>query len=201
MNDRAFRLDFFIAIGALLVSALTAGTLIYQTRVIGDQFSATIWPYLTLSTTYELRGVTISVDNDGVGPALVHAARLTLDGKFEPSWNAYLVALLHKSGLHLRPRSGVQIMMSSIGPSSTLRAGESRMLLKFTLPQGVQIARLVEHTTTVDVCYCSLNGTCWMLHDVSGQIGHTPQPVSRCADDTAIQSNPFFARPGAAPAR
>src|ERR1700734_1922412 len=28
MNDRAFRLDFFIAIAAVLISALTAGTLI-----------------------------------------------------------------------------------------------------------------------------------------------------------------------------
>lgn len=30
MNDRAFRLDFFIAVAAVPVSALTAGTLIYQ---------------------------------------------------------------------------------------------------------------------------------------------------------------------------
>ena len=44
MNEKAFRLDFFIAIAALLISALTAGALVYQTRVIADQYAATIWP-------------------------------------------------------------------------------------------------------------------------------------------------------------
>jgi len=48
MNEKAFRLDFFIAIAALLVSAISAIALIYQTRVIGDQYAATIWPYLSI---------------------------------------------------------------------------------------------------------------------------------------------------------
>ncbi|MGC2633018.1 MAG: hypothetical protein WA215_02280 [Candidatus Cybelea sp.] len=56
MNDRNFRLDFFIAIAAVLISALTAGTLFYQTRVIGDEFAATIWPYLSVGTTYDTGG-------------------------------------------------------------------------------------------------------------------------------------------------
>lgn len=201
MNDRAFRLDFFIAIGALLVSALTAGTLIYQTRVIGDQFSATIWPYLSLSTTYNLRGVTISVDNDGMGPALVQSARLTLDGTFQPSWNAYLEKLARDSKIAFTRRGDAQVTMASIGPSSTLRAGESQTLLKLTLPEGVQITKLIAHTTTVEICYCSLNGSCWALHDVSGQIGNNPQPVSHCADNLAIQSNPVFVPPTPGPAR
>ena len=47
VNEKAFRLDFFIAIAALLVSTLTAATLLYQTHVISDQYAATIWPYLT----------------------------------------------------------------------------------------------------------------------------------------------------------
>lgn len=195
MNDRAFRLDFFIAIAALLVSALTAGTLIYQTRVIGDQFSATIWPYLSLSTTYNLRGVTISVENDGVGPALVQSARLTLDGTFQPSWNAYLKKLARDSKIAFSRRGGAQITMASIGRSSTLPAGQSQTLLKLTLPAGVQIAKLVSHTTTIEICYCSLNGSCWTLHDVSGQIGQNPQSASHCSDNVAIQSNPVFVPP------
>ena len=42
MNDRTFRLDFFIAVAAVLISVITAGTLFYQTHVIGDEFAATI---------------------------------------------------------------------------------------------------------------------------------------------------------------
>jgi hypothetical protein len=37
MNDRAFRLDFFIAIAAVVISALTAGTLVYQTQRRDDR--------------------------------------------------------------------------------------------------------------------------------------------------------------------
>ena len=94
MNDRAFRLDFFIAIAALLVSALTAGTLIYQTRVIGAQYAATIWPYLSVETTYDNpSGVTIALNNEGLGPALIHSAHLSVDGKDASSWYDYFIVL------------------------------------------------------------------------------------------------------------
>ncbi|MBV8375238.1 MAG: hypothetical protein JO302_06980, partial [Candidatus Eremiobacteraeota bacterium] len=94
MNERAFRLDFFIAIAALLVSALTAGTLIYQTHVIGAQYAAAIWPYLSVETTYDNpNGVTIALNNEGLGPALIHSARLSVDGKSVASWNDYFLTL------------------------------------------------------------------------------------------------------------
>jgi hypothetical protein len=93
MNDRAFRLDFFIAIAAVLISAITAGTLFYQTRVIGDEFAATIWPYLSVGTAYDTGGETIEVANDGVGPALVRSAQLYVDGRKVRAWNDYLKAL------------------------------------------------------------------------------------------------------------
>ncbi|MGC2361137.1 MAG: hypothetical protein WA428_02310, partial [Candidatus Cybelea sp.] len=63
MNERTFRLDFFIAVAAVLISAITAGTLFYQTHVIGDEFAATIWPYLSVGTTYDTGGETIEVSN------------------------------------------------------------------------------------------------------------------------------------------
>jgi hypothetical protein len=43
VSEKAFRLDFFIAIAALLVSAASTIALIYKTRVIGAQYAATIW--------------------------------------------------------------------------------------------------------------------------------------------------------------
>src|SRR5579863_2155170 len=93
MNDRAFRLDFFIAIAALLVSALTAATLIYQTRVIGHQFAASTWPYLSVSTTLDPQAISLDLANDGLGPALIRSAQLTVDGRPLPSWNAYFQTL------------------------------------------------------------------------------------------------------------
>lgn len=199
MTDRAFRLDFFIAMGALLVSALTAGTLIYQTRVIGDQFAATIWPYLSVGTTYEDNGETIEVTNDGVGPALVRSAQLRVDGRVVPAWNDYLRILAQDRqlrGIFLRTRDAVlagsaphaMISTSSIGPSSTLRPGESHTLLKIALAGTVPTSLLMKHSVAIDFCYCSLNGSCWILHAMPGRINPDPQPVSQCASSAAIQA-------------
>jgi hypothetical protein len=200
MNDRAFRLDFFIAIAAVLISAITAAALIYQTRVIGDEFAATIWPYLSVGTTYNASGETIEISNDGVGPALVRSAQLSVDGRKVGAWNDYLDALARDPelrGLFLRAQAAIQagpannatITLSSIGASSTLRPGESRTLLKISLPFTVPLRAMAKHPVALDFCYCSLNGSCWTLHAIPGQISPDPAPVSYCANRAAIQSN------------
>lgn len=197
MNERAFRLDFFVAIAALLISALTAGTLIYQTHVIGDQFAATIWPYLSVDTTFGPNGEKIELTNDGVGPALVRSAQLHVDGRPLRSWNEYVAELVGDPQLHeafiragaaVRPGSRGPITMSSIGPSTTLRPGESDTLVQVTLPVNVPTQAFVNHTVVVDLCYCSLNGSCWTLHSTLGRISSDPQPAGHCTSDVAIQS-------------
>jgi hypothetical protein len=199
VNERAFRLDFFIAICAVLISALTAGTLIYQTRVIGDQFAATIWPYLSVGATYDVSGETIEVTNDGVGPALIRSAELRVDGKTVRAWNDYITVLardpqtrpiLRRVRALVRAGAAARVTMSSIGPSSALRPGESHTLLKIALPVTVPTAALVKHSVAMDFCYCSLNGSCWILHARVGQISPDPQQVSRCDRAAAIQSYP-----------
>jgi hypothetical protein len=204
VNDRAFRLDFFIAIAALLVSAFTAATLLYQTRVIGDQFAATIWPYLSVGTTYNTNGETIEVANDGLGPALVRSARLTVDGVVVRAWDDYVLVLARDPDLraifrHTRAAvvagraKGSTLSMSSIGPSSTVRPGESDMLLRIALADDVPTRALTRHSVRIDLCYCSLNGSCWTLSSASGRISADPHPVSACTSAFAIESNPLTA--------
>lgn len=200
MNDRAFRLDFFIAIAALLVSAFTAATLLYQTRVIGDQFAATIWPYLSVGTTYGTNGESIEVTNDGLGPALVRSAQLKVDGAPVRAWNDYVEMLARDPQwrpLFRRTRAavvagkgaGATLSMRSIGPSSTVRPGESDTLLKVSLAVSVPPELMHRHALSIDLCYCSLNGRCWTLQSNTGRINSDPKPVSQCTGATAIESN------------
>lgn len=217
MNDRAFRLDFFVAIGALLVSALTAATLIYQTRVIGHQFAATTWPYLSISTTLDPQFISIEVANDGLGPALIRSAQLSVDGRPLSSWNDYfgtmakeelavrqLFARAAALGNAGRP-TPLTISAGSIGPSSTLRPGESHQLVKVAfsgqMPASVMQAFL-RHRIALDFCYCSLEGTCWTLHGVPEENQPSePQEVPSCADAHEIQSNPIVPPPATAAPR
>jgi hypothetical protein len=202
VNERAFRLDFVIAIGALLVSALTAATLVYQTHVIGEQFSAAIWPYLSIGTTYSANGETIVVTNDGLGPALVRSARLTVDGTAVRAWNDYVSTLEadpRLSPIFQKTRAavlagrggGATLSMSSIGPSSTLRPGATSNLLKLTLAGDVPSVLLNRHPISIDLCYCSLNGSCWSRHSTPGRISADPKSVAQCTASTAIESRPL----------
>ena len=180
MNEKGFRLDFFIAIAAVVISAITAAALIYQTRVIGDQFAATIWPYLSVGETYDVNGETIEVINDGVGPALVRSAQLTVDGRVVPAWNDYLKALARDPTLRaifLRTQAAVlagqgrqrdedELDRAVVDPSTRRIANVAENLAAFQSAFGA----IVKHSLTLDFCYCSLNGSCWTLHASPGQI-------------------------------
>jgi hypothetical protein len=166
-----------------------------------------------VGTTYVAGGETIEVSNDGVGPALVRSAQLDVDGREVRAWNDYVKVLAHDPELRklfLRAQAAVQagpagnatITMSSIGPSSTLRPGESRTLLKISLPFTVPLRAMVKHAVALEFCYCSLNGSCWALHAIPGQISPDPLPVSHCANGAAIESNAVTATlPTALPTR
>lgn len=197
MNEKAFRLDFFIAIAALLVSAFTSITLLYQTRVISQQYAATIWPYLGVSSTYGGDGEKIQVTNEGLGPALIRSAQLFVDGKPVPTWNDYLAALMTVPDIHAlieraaRARTAPQgtISTASIGPSATVRPGDSKTLLLIKWQNDLPISDLTLHEIAIDFCYCSLNGSCWTLHATPGRDNpSTPQPVSHCATAATIGS-------------
>lgn len=188
MIERAFRLDFFIAIAALVVSILTTMTLIYQTHVIEEQYSSTIWPYLSLDTTTSPDGVKIALTNDGLGPALVRSAQLTVDGKAISGWNVFLRSIIPQVVRITHRRGSFASATTDTDAATILRPGASLMLLRiFGLPKNVPVKVITAHTVTLDVCYCSLNGRCWREHSVAGVSSLAgPQPVSACATGARI---------------
>jgi hypothetical protein len=187
--EKAFRLDFAIAIGALLMSIVTTATLIYQTRVIHDEYAVTIWPYLSVSTTLDSNSERVELVNDGFGPALVRSAQLSVSGKPVRSWNQYMKMLL-ADPLSKRAVKGSHssASTSSVDASTIVRPGETKRLLQADLPAGVPLALLLNHPIALDFCYCSLNGDCWTLQATPGASGGAPAPVSQCATGPTIDS-------------
>ncbi|HXW50914.1 MAG TPA: hypothetical protein VEJ41_02895 [Candidatus Acidoferrales bacterium] len=214
MNERAFRLDFFVAMAALLISALTVATLIYQTRVIGNQYAATIWPYLGVESTYGLHGEEIQVVNDGLGPALIRSAQLWVDEKPVPTWNDYFrvlaadpdvrrVFLQNRAALLSGGNISLTLTTGSIGPSSTLRPGEVQTLLRIAFSGPVPAVVLQEiqsHLVAIDFCYCSLNGTCWTKHAEPGSdTVSDPKPVNACTSTASITFDTHLPKKRSAP--
>jgi hypothetical protein len=196
VNEKAFRLDFFIAIAALLVSALTAGALVYQTRVIADQYAATIWPYLSVNGTFGPTGGTLALENDGLGPALIESAQLSVDGKVVPTWNDLLQVLVYEpeiqaAVIHAAKTNKLVISSGSIGPSSTIRPGERRQLVSISYDVYVHPSVLSRHRIALDFCYCSLNRSCWTLHSVPSTTVRpdaSVQTTARCTTAASIAS-------------
>lgn len=189
MNAKELRLDFVIAIAALLVSAVSAFALIYQTRVIGQQYAATVWPYLSVNSSYGPHGASIAVANDGLGPALIQSAQLLIDGKPVPSWGSYLHDLLANPDLPHTPGSR-SISASSFGRGTTIRPGETMSLFKISYIPKIEPRALATHKVGVRVCYCSINSSCWNYVATPGNDStRVPQPVSSCVDNTAISSD------------
>ncbi len=192
MNEKAFRLDFFIAIAALLVSALTAAALVYQTRVIADQYAATIWPYLSVNSSYGVHGVTVEVANDGLGPALIESAQLLIDGQPTPSWGTYMHDLLTSPGLKPKPGQ-VSISSSSFGRSTAIRPGDTKLLFAITYKPLIDPRALTAHSVGIRLCYCSINSSCWNIVATPGKDNRAvPQSVSGCSENTAISSDLTF---------
>jgi hypothetical protein len=182
MNERAFRLDFFIALAALVVSFLTTATLIYQTRVIEEQYSATIWPYLSLDTTTNPDGIKIALTNDGLGPALVRSAQLTIDGKAVSGWPDFLNVLKPEIGRITHGKASFGSTSGDTDESTILRPGTSSALLVIKgLRTQAEVDAIKRHAIGLNVCYCSLNGRCWLLHAFAGVSSSAgPHPVSGC---------------------
>jgi hypothetical protein len=188
VTEKAFRLDFVIAIAALLVSAMSAFALIYQTRVIGQQYAATIWPYLSVSSTYDLHGVLIQVANDGLGPALVGSAQLMVDDKPVSSWATY-TRFVTGPAIRLKP-GGASISASSFGPGDTIRPGDTKLLFAIRYRNVVQRTVLTSHAVGIRLCYCSINNSCWNIVATPGKDNRTvPEPVSSCTENSAISSD------------
>jgi hypothetical protein len=176
---REIRVELIIATLALVASAAASIATVVQTRVVGNQLSASVWPYLSFSTTVSPGRIGVSVDNDGLGPALVRSVRLTVDGTQMTSWHR-VFGLLAK-GMP-RPRDGPHVRAtideSDISFGSVIRPGTSYSIIQVGNDLiDRAFAAEVQRRIDMQICYCSILGQCWIA-DLIAQ--DQPKPVNDC---------------------
>jgi hypothetical protein len=158
---RGIRADLVIAVCALLVSGLATAASLWQSHVVAQQLGAQVWPYLSFNENYDSRSLELTVENDGLGPAVMRSVVASFDGRSQ----ADVVALLRSIvGPHAkRPGGRLSITMTSSAPGSVLRPGVSVTVVALrgdTLPAGA-VARLKR--LALSACYCSIEGDCWTV--------------------------------------
>jgi hypothetical protein len=176
MKDKAIRFDVTIAAFALVISAIASAASVYQTHVIAQQFSATVWPYLSFEVSRDSIHLAVSMRNDGLGPALIRSVSYTEDGKPVPSLNAIVDPMVAK--LKSPPSQKIRTSVSTIGPGDVLPANQSITLVQADGAPIVQALLAAASHVNMTVCYCSLLGRCWIkqFDEPTG----TPHDVSAC---------------------
>lgn len=173
MDEKRFRVDLYIASLALIFSGLAAAAAAYQTYVIRQQFSATVWPYLIFITSSSHNWFELDVSNAGIGPALIRYAEITRDGKpmVEGNLPATSTALSEaiapertaaaNDERQAKSHAASDVTSSSISRGDVIPAGSKLQLLRVVNPFLAQ--RIIREGRRFDIslCYCSLLGNCW----------------------------------------
>ncbi|HEY1976734.1 MAG TPA: hypothetical protein VGG89_09330 [Candidatus Baltobacteraceae bacterium] len=166
------RLESLVAVCALLVATIAAAAAAYQTYVINEQFSATVWPYLSFDSSNDASGSSFEfgLRNVGLGPAIVRSTIVSVNGQpmgpgttgnaihtaVEPALESARAAerRRHQHGL-------VHATTSSLGPGDVVPAGSSMLLLRVAGPDIYPKVMAMSPHVDISICYCSVLGRCW----------------------------------------
>jgi len=167
---KLLRFDTTIAVCALLLSAIAATAAVYQTHVIAEENSASVWPYISFEFDSAPKHITLSMLNNGLGPALIRSAQVYLDGKPIDSWSSAFARL---SG-----NRHVYGAFSTISGEAVLRPGDKLQLFDARGPFDQQWLAANQKRIRFTVCYCSLLENCWLK--TAGPVAPPPQPIAHC---------------------
>jgi hypothetical protein len=174
---RVIRLDLVIAVCALLISSLATLASFWQTVVVQKQLSAQVWPYLSVNSSLSSDQVSVSIENYGLGPALVRDLVITRDGVVQPNLYAFLGPSLRTLAHKAKRGETLGLDMTDLREGSAIRPGDHVTL--FTAKEtgiGAVITPLALRSQ-LEVCYCSILDQCWIAdYNQSGP----PKEVSGC---------------------
>ena len=181
---KAIRIELLIATLALLASAAASIATVVQTRVVGQEMSASVWPYLTIEDMLSNDDYKLEVINQGLGPAIVQSADLSIDGKPQANWRAALRTIAAKDRHHIFNGRGFPLTQSDFGATSVVRAGESTQIIAVHKP-GLGDAVRAGYLPKPDlaVCYCSILQQCWRVDTLQLE---QPRAVRDCGTAHAM---------------
>ena len=168
-----------IGICALFVSGYTA----YVQR---QQVRAAVWPILEYGTSNEPK-IRFTIDNKGVGPAIIRNVIVRIDGEAVRNWHDALQKLLGPGDY--------KFTQSSIS-GHTFSAGESMDVM---VPHNFDGGPLTfdksnplwaslnkeRHRVAMEICYSSTLGDCWILRS-NPNARSTTTEVRTCSDSSAL---------------
>ena len=183
--DKLLRYLPILAIGNLLVSApaflISIGVAYFtfvQAEATEKMQIAAVWPHVTAAASNlgddGKPQMTLTLANQGVGPALIRGMEVSYRGKAYPGPHELLRACCV-------PQGSIQLVVSAAN-GEVLRPGDEVDFLRFTpasVPPGAFERFEAERgAIRIRACYCSVFDDCWIADD-----GGSRQPVAQCPAD------------------
>ncbi len=151
MRSRLLRPDFIVALLAVIIGLSTMFVYIYQARIMSRQVHATTWPYLETNFSQNDQRLLVSVRNKGVGPAVVKASFVVVDGvrvaETQRSVDSLARALV---GTQKNVLTGYTNLNSRvISPGDIIEFIE----VKDTANVAILMKALIKHKVYLEICY------------------------------------------------
>jgi hypothetical protein len=146
--------ETFIALAALIVSVSAMVVGIYEAALQRAHDRAEVWPHVELATFTNPQGAAVTLENGGLGPAVIKSVEVTVDAKRRRSWPDVLQALLGAVPNAYSNRTVVD---------HALRAGEQVTILALATKDLPKEFWPTVQRVGVTVCYSSVFGDNWLL--------------------------------------
>jgi hypothetical protein len=159
------------AVIAALIGLLALCVSTYTAMLQREQVRAEVWPYLQSSVTIEQDTLAITIENKGVGPALIGGLRVYVDGQAQRSWPDVFDAL----GL-----PDLRDTRASTVNGTVIARGEK--IQQVGLDKAADFQRLLDQYPRMKLalCYCSTLGDCWLQDERERQPDRRRRQVDAC---------------------
>jgi hypothetical protein len=148
--------EFWIAIGALFVSAVAMISSFAQVSLQRNQERAMVWPHVSARPHYSQEGYSFIATNKGLGPALVRKVELRVDGKLVDGWGKTLDTVLGaKHGYGWDKIKSNDLEDTILGPSETV------VLFSVPWDERIRASFGAGNRVSARICYCSFLDECW----------------------------------------
>jgi len=171
----------FVGLCALCVSGYTA----YMQR---QQVRAAVWPILQFDSS-NAPDIHFTLANKGVGPAIIRHVKVKVDGHPMKNWYEVLDRLVG-SGQHPGSESDMSGRVFAAGETTTVftpfdPAAGKPLAFDKSNPLWVKMNKDRDRVT-VEICYSSTLGECWILRAGGSTSASTTTETRRCPSPSAI---------------
>ena len=160
----------FISFCAFFVSIYQTSVLKMQTDIMNEQKEAAVWPRLFTARNTGSNLHQFTLQNDGVGPALIKYVEVTMDGTSYKRWGDMFYVL--------NDSCEARIAISMIN-NRVIKSGESVVLCNLIDNDLINIINTKRPKFDIDIYYESVYGRLWRLHQSSSSKFATPELVDR----------------------